>query len=66
MVVLWVYILFNAFWGLNYNRVGIAKQLNLEVKKVEKDEIAAVMQILLRKVNHFDSLASLSRQKISN
>ena len=28
-LLLWVYIIFNCLWGLNYNRIGIATQLNL-------------------------------------
>src|SRR5580704_1612920 len=27
---LWVYVVFNLLWGLNYNRVGIASQLQLD------------------------------------
>ncbi len=28
--LLWVYIIFSLFWGLNYERLGIASQLNLK------------------------------------
>lgn len=65
-VGLWVYILFNILWGLNYNREGIARQLNLELKEVKKEEIAKVMEILVKRVNSYDSLAKLTREKISD
>ena len=30
-IVLWVYVIFNLGWGLNYNRLGISRQLGLKV-----------------------------------
>ena len=30
-LVLWIYIVFNLFWGLNYDRLGISHQLGLQV-----------------------------------
>ena len=33
-VLLWVYVLFNLSWGLNYDRLGIADQLQLQVQAV--------------------------------
>ena len=46
-----VYILFNFFWGINYNRIGIAGQLNLSVEKYSIPELKNLNQILLQKVN---------------
>ena len=31
-VLLWVYVLFKLLWGLNYDRLGIAEQLQLHVQ----------------------------------
>ena len=31
LVWLWIYIIFNLFWGLNYNRLGIAHQAGVQV-----------------------------------
>src|SRR5215204_3545190 len=30
-LALWIYLFFNIFWGLNYNRLGISSQLKLDV-----------------------------------
>src|SRR5512139_3480169 len=36
-IVLLVYALFNLFWGLNYNRIGIAEQLKLKIEPYTKE-----------------------------
>ncbi|MEJ7611573.1 MAG: DUF3810 domain-containing protein [Ferruginibacter sp.] len=46
-----IYILFNLFWGINYNRVGIAGQLNLEIKKYSVEELKTINAVLVEKVN---------------
>lgn len=50
-IVLWVYIIFNIFWGLNYNRLGIAYQLKLDPKEYNEDEVKELTQQLVLKVN---------------
>ncbi|HEY6435988.1 MAG TPA: DUF3810 family protein, partial [Ignavibacteriaceae bacterium] len=64
--VLIVYTSFNLFWGLNYNRRGIAYQLDLTTGKVNKEDLIAVMEQLMLKVNKFDSVGKLERSQISN
>jgi hypothetical protein len=49
-VVLTVYLVFNLFWGLNYNRRGIADQLQLEVKPYTKEEISLLADILQQRL----------------
>jgi hypothetical protein len=56
-VVVWVYIIFNLFWGLNYNRVGIAQQLDLKVTAYTADELAQVVNLTLDKINYLDTVA---------
>jgi len=51
---------------LNYNRRGIAQQLDLTTGKVNKEDLIAVMQQLMLKVNKFDSVGKLNRSSISN
>ena len=51
LVVLIVYILFNALWGLNYNRNGIAYQLKLQKPKESKELLFSITQELLARVN---------------
>lgn len=46
-----VYIVFNIFWGLNYNRKGIAWQLNLPKIKYDTAHLVMIQQLLLQKVN---------------
>lgn len=55
--VLLVYVVFNICWGLNYNRLGIAHQLQLPVQKVEKQDLAVVMEQLVDKLNYYDTLS---------
>ncbi len=49
--LLWIYIVFNLFWGLNYNRLGIAYQLQIEPAKYSTEELKTLTQSLLQKVN---------------
>ena len=46
-----VYITFNLFWGINYNRKGIAYQLGLHPGKFSKEELKELNCDLIEKVN---------------
>lgn len=46
-----VYIVFNVFWGINYNRKGIAYQLGLKMDKYSLEDLKNINGILLSKVN---------------
>ena len=54
-LVMWggvVYIVFNLFWGINYNRKGIAWQMGLPAVSVySSDELKLLNYLLLQKVN---------------
>jgi hypothetical protein len=50
-ILLVVYILFNLFWGINYNRVGIADQLQLKMDKYSQEDLKMINGILVEKVN---------------
>ena len=50
-ILLVVYILFNLFWGINYNRVGIAAQLHLKMDKYSQEDLKMINGILVEKVN---------------
>jgi len=52
-LVLWIYIIFNLAWGLNYDRLGIASQLGLEVKKYSRDELFALTTTLAARLNQY-------------
>lgn len=46
-----IYIVFNIFWGINYNRKGIAWQLNLEVQKYSTAELREINCVLIERIN---------------
>lgn len=46
-----IYLVFNIFWGINYDRIGIADQLGLDMKKYSVDELKEMNGLLLQKVN---------------
>lgn len=46
-----VYILFNALWGINYNREGIAGQLQLSMDKYSLDDLNMINGLLVQKTN---------------
>jgi len=58
IVFLIIYITFNILWGINYNRQGIATQLELKMDKYSPEELKTLNSILLKKVND-NKLASL-------
>ena len=50
-IVCAVYIYFNLSWGLNYNRPGIAYQLQLSSSKHSKQDLKLLTDTLIKKVN---------------
>jgi hypothetical protein len=68
--LMWLYIVFNFLWGLNYNRLGIAYQLQIVPKNYSKDEVENLVCDLVDKVNESrrkierDSLPVFSYQQI--
>ncbi|MCW3073787.1 MAG: hypothetical protein JWP69_856 [Flaviaesturariibacter sp.] len=52
-LVISIYIVFNLFWGLNYNRLGIAYQLGLEVKPYSQNDLFQVTQLLQQRLNFY-------------
>lgn len=58
---LFIYTIFNLFWGLNYNRKGIAYQLNLNVGPYNKKDLEEVMQQIVYRLNELDSEAVINR-----
>lgn len=60
-IALLVYILFNGLWGLNYNRIGIAKQLMLSREEVSVPDLMNVMHQIVYRVNELHSSAKQNR-----
>jgi len=48
---IFIYIIFNIFWGLNYNRKGITSQLEIKKTDIDTTDILILQNILLQKVN---------------
>ncbi|MEO5942226.1 MAG: DUF3810 domain-containing protein [Ferruginibacter sp.] len=62
-----LYIIFNIFWGINYNRKGIAWQLELNMKPYTTDELKDMNALLVQKVNTSKaSLINLQQSYPSN
>jgi len=64
-ILLIIYIWFNALWGLNYNRLGIAHQLELELQPYTLEEVTALTQNLQQQLNFYAARAD-SLQKWDN
>jgi hypothetical protein len=45
------YLVFNIYWGLNYNRQGIAGQLHLQVEPYSLQDLTTVTDVLLQRLN---------------
>jgi len=54
-----IYILFNCLWGINYNRQGIASQLQLKMDKYSLDDLNRINRLLVQKTN-------VARQSLDN
>jgi hypothetical protein len=63
-ISLWVYIIFNLLWGMNYNRLGIAHQLSLDVKPYGKQELVEVISQIVGKLNELDSVSRINRDQL--
>jgi hypothetical protein len=51
LTILWVYIIFNVLWGLNYDRLGIASQLQLKNTTYTTDELKDLLCDVIDELN---------------
>lgn len=51
--MLFIYVFFNLLWGLNYNRKGIAYQLQLDVKPYTTADLDTLTSVIQKRVNYF-------------
>lgn len=63
-VVLWVYVLFNGLWGLNYNRLDIAQQVGIQPGPYSTEELAAVVNHTIDKLHQLDTAALEQRDAL--
>lgn len=64
-VLLLVYVYFNLSWGLNYDRRGIAWQLQLKVQPYSTGELDTLLRQVVTKLDAEDSLAHLGRATLA-
>jgi hypothetical protein len=66
-LALLVYIIFSLFWGLNYFRQGIGKQLGLELNPYSVEDLFALTTVLQQRLNSYaekiDSVQRLQYNK---
>lgn len=55
---LFLLIVFKMFWGLNYSRQGIVKQLNLEQENYTKEELVTLIENFIDSANFYRSQIS--------
>lgn len=63
-VLLWVYVVFNLFWGLNYNRLGIADQLGLQVRPYSTQDLDTLGEVMLAELSRLDMPARMHRAEL--
>ncbi len=51
LILAFIYIIFNIFWGINYDRKGIVFQLDLKDLKYDSTDLKMLQKLLLEKVN---------------
>jgi len=52
-LVLLIYIIFTLFWGLNYYRQGIEKQLGLKLETYSVDDLYSLTSVLQQRLNSY-------------
>ncbi len=65
-IVLLIYVLFNGLWGLNYDRKGIASQLQLDVQPYTTQELTELVRQITGRLNDLDSLARSHRAALTS
>lgn len=66
IILLFVYVYFYLFWGLNYYRKGIEYQLGLQNGKFEKQQLIDLNRALLVKLNATKESCLLQKDTIMN
>jgi hypothetical protein len=64
-IVLWLYLVFNILWGLNYDRLPVARQMQLETKAYSKDELKSLLGVLVSRINNIDSVSREARKDLA-
>jgi hypothetical protein len=65
-LALWVYLIFNIFWGLNYNRLGMSSQLKLDVKTYTVQDLDTLTSVIHKRLNHLATMVDSSKRQAMN
>ena len=65
-LVLWIYIVFNMFWGLNYDRQGIARQFGLDVRQYTPADLYELTAALQKQLNFYATRVDSSKRLLLN
>jgi hypothetical protein len=63
--VLLIYVIFNLFWGLNYNRVPMTRTLGLDASPYTTAELRQLIERVIAKTNSFYSSGRPGRELLS-
>lgn len=63
---LWVYILFNSLWGMNYNRMGIAHQAGIAPAAYSTEELDSLVQHLQNRIAFNREISLPERQPLDH
>jgi hypothetical protein len=63
---LWVYVLFNVLWGLNYNRLGITDQLQLQVLPYTTAELTELTEVVVEELDDLNASAKVHRASLGH
>ncbi len=64
--LLLLYVVFNISWGLNYDRKGIASQLQLQVQPYSTPELTDMVKLMVERLNDLDSAAHRHRADLDS
>lgn len=53
LLLVFIYVIFYSFWGLNYNRKGITYQLGLDVEPYNLRDLDTIVSILQNRLNYY-------------
>ncbi|MDZ4807049.1 MAG: DUF3810 domain-containing protein [Bacteroidota bacterium] len=65
-IFLFLYVFFNLLWGLNYNRKGIAYQLDLKVKEYTLADLDTLTNIIQSRANYYAGFVSEAQRDSFN
>jgi len=63
-ITLWVYLAFNILWGLNYDRLPLARQMKLDTAIYSKDDLKTLVGLLVTRMNKIDSVSRIARKDL--